>query len=460
MKRAILILCLLCCASPAFSTVFPADSIPENRTESQPRAEDRTSTRTEREFRDFEQEFRSFSLDMLNLNDRVIESIFSHPKTLPAYSSFPGDAEQRSGFRYNRVDGLFLGLGSQERYAVDDDLYTHLGAGYAFGSRQFQAFGGLDYQLFGGKDGGIFIGLEGHRISDTHDAWKIGAVENTVHALLAREDYRIYFFRTGWSARLEQQLNAANIRLGAEFRQDLYEPMQKNVNWSVFGGEKTFRDNPQFERGWVNSLVVSLNMDNTQQKNVRHVSSDEFLFSPSDGDGWEYSNRRVGVRASLQAEIGRRDYGFERYLVEAALYQPISKSFTFNTRVRAGSVVGLAPAPKYFALGGVGSLAGFSWNELSGNRMILWNSELIFSNFLASRLFGLSVILFADVAVVQNASVEAAFTEQLLPSTINDVKFSWGIAFGSRNGAFRIGAAWRTDRAEGANIVIRLSPMW
>lgn len=79
---------------------------------------------TERDFRNFEEEFRSFSLDMLRLNDKAIETVFSlRCKTLPPYTSFPGDTEPQTGFRYNRVDGLFIGLGSQKRYEVEDGFY-------------------------------------------------------------------------------------------------------------------------------------------------------------------------------------------------------------------------------------------------------------------------------------------------------------------------------------------------
>lgn len=105
--------------------------------------------------------------------------------------------------------------------------------------------------------------------------------------------------------------------------------------------------------------------------------------------------------------------------------------------------------------------------------MALFNAELILSSPLASETRGwignllnaFNLILFADAGVTNMPAwhVDRSSPVPVFEATLSeDFKFdNWksdfGVAVGSHDGDFRIGLAWRTDRKEAANLIIRFS---
>jgi hypothetical protein len=82
-------------------------------------------------------------------------------------------------FRYNRVEGLFLGIGSNKRYYWDDQRsYSLFGSvGYGFKSHAWRGNLGLSRQ-FAFDDGQMFeIEGEGHSLTDSKDEWLIGVTK-------------------------------------------------------------------------------------------------------------------------------------------------------------------------------------------------------------------------------------------------------------------------------------------
>lgn len=367
-----------------------------------------------------------------------VQQALHESASFPSFSTFPGDNTPYQVLRYNRVDGVYIGPGSDKRAALrlDSSVLVHAGFGYAWGTHYWQVFGGID-KRFGEREYATVVGIEGHYSTDTHDAWKIPVWENTLHALFAREDYLNWFRRGGWSMRLEQRI-AGNLALKAKAGQDRYEPLDRTVSWALFGGDKVFRENVDFKEGVVNTVVVSLGYDRMPR----------------------FPRARSGAGVVVQAELGRRDYTYERYLAEAVVHRPLGPVFTLNTRLRLGSVTGHGPAPKLFAIGGTGTLPGFRLNEFSGNRMALWNSELLLhaSPFAPGRIASsISLILSCDIGRAASMPEGDAAFEGIFPERLDRWNMSVGAALGSANGVFRIGAAWRTDRAESPSVVVRLS---
>ncbi len=107
-------------------------------------------------------------------------------------------------FRYNRVESIFLGLGSDKKYYWNGErpwnAYGSLGWG--FKSHTWRGNLGLSRQ-FAFTDGDaqsiLEFGGEGYTLTDTKDAWKISRMENTIAALVFHEDYRDYFERNGYT---------------------------------------------------------------------------------------------------------------------------------------------------------------------------------------------------------------------------------------------------------------------
>lgn len=371
--------------------------------------------------------------------------LYSAAHTSPSSTSFPsvtslvGNGELFENIRYNRVDGLFLGLGSGRRLSLslDSTLLVHIGGGYAFGSHYWQVLGGVG-KRFGARDWATIVGVEGHHYTDTREAWKIAGWENSLHAFIAGKDYRRYFQRAGWSVYAEQYI-ARNLWLSVRLGQERYHSLPTAITWSLLGGRDSFRANDAIREGLANTVCFSAVFSSVPK--LRRALG--------------------GVELRAEAEIARRDYSYEQYTAEVVWRQPVSTWGAFTTCARIGSVRGVSEAVADFALGGVGSLPGYTWNESTGNRMGLWNAELLIRGgaFASGRIASsLSLILFANAGYAITAPSTALPFDQLLPEKSNQWMADIGAALGSRNGAIRIGAAWRTDRGAAPNLVVRLSP--
>jgi len=134
---------------------------------------------------------------------------------------------------------------------------------------------------------------------------------------------------------------------------------------------------------------------------------------------------------------------------------------------------GVVPAQRQFELGGPGTLPGFRYKEFAGSHMALVNTELIIRSSIAGNARGwakgvlnnTNIILFFDAGAtneaasivsrdVTNGAFEAVFSDDM---SFDTWKSDAGIALGSADGDFRIGAAWRLDRGESPNFIIRFS---
>ena len=111
---------------------------------------------------------------------------------------------------YNRVDGLFLGLGGEKDYYWSgiDDISPYGYFGYALNLHRWRYQIGIDKWF--GNENRFEVGLEGHSSTDSKDDWIIGPKENFVYSILAREDFMDYYNKQGASFHVAQyyQMNS------------------------------------------------------------------------------------------------------------------------------------------------------------------------------------------------------------------------------------------------------------
>lgn len=348
-------------------------------------------------------------------------------------------------FRYNRVEGIFLGLGSPKRYYWDGEkrFSTYGSIGYGFKTHRWQYSFGVDRWFFNRYR--FEIGAEGHSIVDTKDNWFIGIGENNLAALFVRQDYHDHFRKDGFSVHAAQYMTQV-ARLRVDYVVDKYRSLPRNTEWSLFGGKRRFRQNPAIDDGMMRSVIVSLDLNNVVVRRGRT-------------QGWN-------IHASTEFAGGNLggDFTFNRYLLEVRRAQPLSQYDKLNVRLRVGSSHGTLPIQKSFELGGMGTLNAYSYKEFSGNRMILGNLEYIFSGsvldelaFWPSGLFSRATfILFADVGMTSVARTDQNFLQGFGKLSGNQWKSSVGVAFGSRDGTSRLAFAWRTDGRGPVKIFLRL----
>jgi hemolysin activation/secretion protein len=166
------------------------------------------------------------------------------------------------------------------------------------------------------------------------------------------------------------------------------------------------------------------------------------------------------------------DFAFSQALLDIRRYQPFGEHLNLNLRARSGMSDGTVPQQRAYELGGPGTLPGYRYKEFSGSSFALLNAEFIIRSTIAGNAKGwarqllsnTNIILFADAGSTNNSTmlVTRDMTNGALLASFDDTftgnwKSDVGVALGSADGDFRIGAAWRLDRSESPNFVIRFS---
>ncbi len=384
------------------------------------------------------------------------------------FQKFPGDFPwmfpltsrlHESFYRYNRVEGVYIGLAQVKRlYWHSQPWLVSTGSiGYGFANHTWRYSLGLYLPIYL-ENQIIEFGGEGHSFTDTKDEWSFDRDENTATAKIAREDFLDYFERRGFTASAAWYYKGPadlNLRASLGYVHDTYANMRRVTNWSIFGGDKEFRLNPMINDGNVNSFIIT--------------AGAQTLASLSDrSHGWD-----ALFSLELAGGPAKGDFEFNQLTVDVRRYQPLSEHLTLNLRARTGMSDGILPAQRHFELGGPGTLPGYRFKEFAGSHMALVNTELIIRSTIAGKAKGwakgilrnTNLILFFDAGAtntatsisnhnVTNGAYDAAFSEDM---EFDAWKSDAGIALGSADGDFRIGAAWRLDRSESPNFIIRFS---
>ncbi|MBI4809864.1 MAG: BamA/TamA family outer membrane protein [Ignavibacteriales bacterium] len=352
-------------------------------------------------------------------------------------------------FRYNRVEGLFLGLNYPKKYYWNDDKLTLFASGgYGFKAHRWR--GGIGAaQQFGSGSSSIEVGSEVHSFTDTRDQWLIDLDENNLAALLLRDDYRDYYGREGfsvWTGFYERWLKT-DLQFQIAYINDQYESLDRTTSWSLFGGEKTFRENLPIDEGRMKSILATFKIHSTQSRRI---------FT----SGWSASISMETAGRSLGG-----DYDFNSYIIDLRRYQPITRYGNLNIRLRAASVTDDVPYQKAFDLGGLSTLPAYRFKEFIGNRMLLANAEYVVNGkmfddvefFPSWLLRNVNIIFFADGGYIANADDDASPFEGYKALDWRTLHSDWGIGIGTRDAKLRLGFAWRTDKSTPPMVFLRLN---
>jgi len=351
-----------------------------------------------------------------------------------------GGSRYSSQFRYNRVEGVYLGVSLKRdhwlvRHPTMPFLYGSIG--YGFAAKELQGQIGLEKGFF--ENFRMGFGAEFHRFIDTPDRWIISDSENSLAAFLLKEDFQDFYFREGASGYITQNFTRA-LTLEAAYHYEEYDSLSKNMNWSLFGKNKRFRENPPMSAGEIRSVSAKITVDsrNSRKKTTR---------------GWY-----------IQAEVEHAgnnlggDFTFDRLLIDIRRYQNLGFGEGVDIRLRVGTSSGELPWQKSYHLGGLSTLRGFSYKAFpagpmnsGGNRMVLAQLEYrIGSQDLPNELdLGIlehfNLILFTDVGWIgctdHDEGLFKGFEELTWSSLKNDV----GVAFANRGGNIRFEIIRRTD---------------
>lgn len=360
---------------------------------------------------------------------------------------FPGRRLRRQDrwepeVRYNRVEGLYLGMklnkdGNRRRYAsaYTPAIYGFLGNAFATKELQYQI--GLEKGFF--EEFRLAFGGEYHRRITTPDLWIMPEDENSLAAVLIKEDFHDYYFTEGKSGYITQNFTSA-LKLTAAYQSEDLRHEDRHAKWSLFGGHKVFRENPLMDEGLLNAMTGRLVIDT--RNSVRRTAR-----------GWY-----IQIEGERAGDSFGGDFKYDRLLADLRRFQPLGFGEGVDLRIRVGTATGRLPWEKSFHLGGVSTLRGFpykafpnGWAEPGGNRMVLAQLEYRLGRDELPDMMDLglldnfNLILFTDAGWA--ATVDSTFspTEGFEGLTIGRLKHDVGIALANRAGNVRLELARRTD---------------
>ncbi len=273
---------------------------------------------------------------------------------------------------YNRADGLTLGAGVAFR--SEDNFVPRFFAqvGYGASSEIWKYRLGFDHKLFDYHQ--LTFGASVYRQTKTQDEWICGSGENTVYALIRREDFRDYFQGEGATFFLEQHINSRHTLRAEYFVEELDSLPAHPRLWSLVGGSKDFRSSfsalPESQR----SSALKLYSGDEAALGLSYRFQTVVDPERSAPQGWwlafQYEHSSNAIAS---------DFNYDRYTLEARRYQRLNDLLNLNVRAIYGELTGKVPPHRLYYLGGIRTLRGHEIKEYSGTQMALVNVEYVFN---------------------------------------------------------------------------------
>jgi hypothetical protein len=316
-------------------------------------------------------------------------------------------------FEYNRVTGALpwgvLKIGPD--YGSAPQLLGDVG--YAFQSELWHYRIGIGRM----QDRGPIYCAGWHRETKNDDVMRVLRNENTFFALFFGTDYRDYYFGEGFNTRLGWSFGEGR-RLHVGYVNELLSPLQANTNqWSLFGS--SFPPNyDQLLRGRDSGLAADFD-GRLAFVEVGGLYRYPVYEDPESGS-WQF-----GLATEFSSADIKSDFDYSRYYGWITRRQPLWSEQRLNIRAVLGGAGGSLPATRFYYLGGIGSLRGYDYKELFGDRYWLLNLEYVWS-FGAWQAFALF-----------DAGQVGADTDW----TDGPVHHDFGAGFSIRQ-AFRVQLAW------------------
>lgn len=352
---------------------------------------------------------------------------------------------------YSPVDQFAPSIGFHTTI-FDHDAYNHTfvsaNIGYKFGPDEVGYSFGVERPIFRGPR--LFLGGELHDITATDDPWRLATIEQTVAALGFKNTFRDYYRRRG--AQLFAVFRPGdNNELSVMTRWDRNSPLPNTTNYSIFRDSAVFRPNPLVADEHVNAFVFGYTFDTrpltfagSKATYDRHLKDSLF------GNG---VRQQPGLRLEWTSEVAGRalqgDARFDRHILNARGYLPLGSRSRIAARGLFGWGNGELPLEREFAIGGIGTVHGYSFKEASGTGLTLINAEY-------------RVNLTSDVSLNKNPLSAFVFYDAgRTTSLFNTTPTPWltGTGFGFGLGDVRLEFGYRTNAIpKSLQVLVRVSP--
>ena len=346
-------------------------------------------------------------------------------------------------FRFNRVEGAFLGVGVRIEPADperrDWDVYTHLGWAFA----ESTARGELAFRWHPGPPNapgprwGATVGAY-RRLRDMTSfrpplQWELGYAAG---AALGGYDVRDYYDAAGAEAFATRRSGSWTARLGG--RIEAHDSVTRNTTSYLFGTAQDFPEVAPAEPGTHAAVEGTL----------RYARG-----TGAFGVGG-------GVIAQLSADQGFGDFGVSRATALLSTRFP-SRYVTVIARGDAGTVIGEAPPQFLFRFGGIEGLRGYARNEFGGSTAVLGRARLLLHlpPYGQEPLFRAGFFLFPPLRPALVLSGDAGWTSvsgdsrasltRLGAAETDGVRSSYGVGLSLFEDAVSVEYVWPGDGGEG-----------
>jgi hypothetical protein len=269
--------------------------------------------------------------------------------------------------RFNRVEGLFLG-GSIEKDSIFNTLILGTALGYGFADKIPKGRLIAEYSL--NEKQTLSLKTSAYRtISNFPDENYYSDFDLGLSSLLFKNDYRDYYYSTGWNALLRiKPIEKTTVEVGLQSIQEMNA--LQNTDFSIFYRNSHYRTQPSIKEGMARSFIGKVRYgDNPVPLNLIAIDFGEIE--------WEYSNNALlPTHSDFLRVVMRADYHTKTFLRRNFLAP------TLTIKALAGVSTGNLPPQRQFMLesatngfGPAGVLRGAHEKEFGGDQILTLTVE-------------------------------------------------------------------------------------
>ena len=298
---------------------------------------------------------------------------------------------------FSAVDGFVpsLGMGA---VVFDHDRFNHT---YVAGHLSYKTASehggyalGFERPFFTAPR--LFLGSELYNLTASDDRWQISSTEASLAAIGPRHSYRNYYRRYG-----VQISGALRVRPQVEFlfawRGERQESLVDQSDFSFWNHDDPFRPNQVATDGRMNAVVVGASIDGqgfdqesleaTYRRHQLETPFGERLSAPDRGN-YRSPLWSINWTSEISTPALNSDFDFKRHIISGQAWFALSPHQTFGVRAIGGWSNGILPPQRQFAIGGIGSVLGYDFQQEVGDSMALVNLQYALGWRNGLKLFG------------------------------------------------------------------------